>query len=364
MGFEEKKKLKETAKDHFVVFCTKCEKQVKVYDNQKSGLISKKFICENDHFGQGIYKCEQCSSEFFHNNSRKYCSKCLTTKCVQCHRYFIGTNIKSLYCSSECKKESTKRKCVICNNDYYSLNTKKKTCSTECQLLYKNNTKTLSCKWCRRLFEMTEINHYNKNFFCSVLCRDSYYKNRKSNNVIKNKQSKLREKVKQDISSIRSLVLILIEPRLQVEKEFGFYHDVNQEHFSENLKEYVRKRDGYKCVICDYDQNLEVHHKIPRRLGGINHEDNLVTLCTSCHRAIETGDVDHATNKCFERYAKNHGRISLADYAKVDRKRLQKEINQKLDELFEDITKHADTKDIVKKIDLTFDLVSKIHFVK
>lgn len=73
-----------------------------------------------------------------------------------------------------------------------------------------------------------------------------------------------------------------------MERSFGTYYDVNNEHFSENLKDLVKKRDNYKCVICNHDQNLEVHHKIPRRLGGLNDADNLVTLCSACHRFIET----------------------------------------------------------------------------
>jgi hypothetical protein len=32
---------------------------------------------------------------------------------------------------------------------------------------------------------------------------------------------------------------------------------------------------------------MEEHHVLPKRFGGGNHEQNLVTLCASCHRAVE-----------------------------------------------------------------------------
>ncbi|WP_025025718.1 HNH endonuclease [Caldalkalibacillus mannanilyticus] len=77
--------------------------------------------------------------------------------------------------------------------------------------------------------------------------------------------------------------------------------------FSEGVKEAVLRRDSYHCYICENDKELEVHHVLPRRLGG-NHElDNLVTLCKRCHRHIETGNVTHAISKCFENAKKHYG---------------------------------------------------------
>jgi len=33
---------------------------------------------------------------------------------------------------------------------------------------------------------------------------------------------------------------------------------------------------------------MEEHHILPRRYGGTDDEGNLVTLCASCHRAVES----------------------------------------------------------------------------
>lgn len=43
------------------------------------------------------------------------------------------------------------------------------------------------------------------------------------------------------------------------------------------------------CFICGEDNPvvLEEHHIIPRRHGGSDNEENLVTLCANCHKAVE-----------------------------------------------------------------------------
>ena len=46
-----------------------------------------------------------------------------------------------------------------------------------------------------------------------------------------------------------------------------------------------------ECEICGAVQGLDRHHVIPRRMGGtkdeaVHDEDNLITLCRSCHRNL------------------------------------------------------------------------------
>ncbi len=65
------------------------------------------------------------------------------------------------------------------------------------------------------------------------------------------------------------------------------------------IRERVRTRDGFRCQVCGLPENgrqHDVHHKIPFRnfktQNGINliqaHRlENLVTLCSSCHRKAE-----------------------------------------------------------------------------
>jgi 5-methylcytosine-specific restriction endonuclease McrA len=37
---------------------------------------------------------------------------------------------------------------------------------------------------------------------------------------------------------------------------------------------------------CGQTRFLEIHHLVPRAAGGKNRQDNLVTLCASCHRLL------------------------------------------------------------------------------
>jgi len=54
------------------------------------------------------------------------------------------------------------------------------------------------------------------------------------------------------------------------------------------LRENILKRDNHTCQICNSsDKKLEVHHIIPKRMGGRDIENNLVSVCKSCHKKIE-----------------------------------------------------------------------------
>lgn len=48
--------------------------------------------------------------------------------------------------------------------------------------------------------------------------------------------------------------------------------------------------DGHKCRTCGHDGStwqLEVHHVSHERFGNEDVEHDLITLCSSCHNAIE-----------------------------------------------------------------------------
>jgi len=60
--------------------------------------------------------------------------------------------------------------------------------------------------------------------------------------------------------------------------------------FNEELKNKIRKRDNYKCRICEKSQEqslieirkkLDIHHIDYSKDNNL--EDNLITLCRSCH---------------------------------------------------------------------------------
>lgn len=43
-----------------------------------------------------------------------------------------------------------------------------------------------------------------------------------------------------------------------------------------------------ECYFCDESEALDRHHIVPRRHGGSDDEENLVTVCPTCHRKLET----------------------------------------------------------------------------
>ena len=63
----------------------------------------------------------------------------------------------------------------------------------------------------------------------------------------------------------------------------------------ENVKAYVKARDGFRCRSCGSRDHLEVHHIRQRKDGGSNSPDNLITLCHGCHRAWHEGKKDMVT---------------------------------------------------------------------
>ncbi|MBM4401860.1 MAG: HNH endonuclease [Candidatus Cloacimonetes bacterium] len=53
------------------------------------------------------------------------------------------------------------------------------------------------------------------------------------------------------------------------------------------LADYIRTRDEYKCAGCGISGKLYVHHIIPYRISRDDREENLITLCASCHSIQE-----------------------------------------------------------------------------
>jgi 5-methylcytosine-specific restriction endonuclease McrA len=51
----------------------------------------------------------------------------------------------------------------------------------------------------------------------------------------------------------------------------------------ESLRQQILRRDGWRCQSCGAMTNLEVHHKEFRSHSGHDSDENLITLCTTCH---------------------------------------------------------------------------------
>ena len=51
----------------------------------------------------------------------------------------------------------------------------------------------------------------------------------------------------------------------------------------ESLRQQMLRRDGWRCQTCGAMSNLEVHHREFRSHSGADAEENLITLCVTCH---------------------------------------------------------------------------------
>jgi len=56
----------------------------------------------------------------------------------------------------------------------------------------------------------------------------------------------------------------------------------------ENLRQVVLRRDGWRCQSCGAMANLETHHRQFRSHSGDDSEENLITLCVSCHAEMHS----------------------------------------------------------------------------
>jgi 5-methylcytosine-specific restriction endonuclease McrA len=59
----------------------------------------------------------------------------------------------------------------------------------------------------------------------------------------------------------------------------------------EALRQEVLCRDEWRCQSCGAMSNLEVHHQEFRSHSGADSEENLITLCSSCHSTVHGRNV-------------------------------------------------------------------------
>ena len=75
-------------------------------------------------------------------------------------------------------------------------------------------------------------------------------------------------------------------------KHWGYQKGTN--YGFENTKAMVLNRDNYTCQYCKgkhKDSKLEVHHIVFRSKGGSDEENNLITLCHTCHKDLHSGKI-------------------------------------------------------------------------
>ncbi len=53
-----------------------------------------------------------------------------------------------------------------------------------------------------------------------------------------------------------------------------------------------KERDMYRCQLCGTVHQAEGHHIIDYQYGGRASEDNIITLCHTCHKEVHQGKKD------------------------------------------------------------------------
>lgn len=71
--------------------------------------------------------------------------------------------------------------------------------------------------------------------------------------------------------------------RVQQKIDYNKYIETDEWHERSEQRKIL---DGYKCVICKSDKNLDVHHITYDRKGHEDIRHDLVTLCHDCHMKL------------------------------------------------------------------------------
>jgi len=53
----------------------------------------------------------------------------------------------------------------------------------------------------------------------------------------------------------------------------------------------ILERDDWKCQHCGRRNELEIHHLVRRSQSGADCEENLIVLCSGCHRWLHAGGL-------------------------------------------------------------------------
>ncbi|MFB5165149.1 HNH endonuclease [Parageobacillus toebii] len=248
-----------------------------------------------------LCECKKCLKEFFSKYSHsKYCSEeCKQENCLVCNKLFVPTSKLKFHCSDRCKEIYYTHTCVVCGEEFYREQKSAKFCSSECRTAFYEVRRTARnniCKNCKRVFAFLD----SSADFCSAECRIEYVSKQREKRKFNWEDEQERRELYQ---LVKSKVEILLHKREQLinERIISTVNFWGVDGFTQSLSEKIKQRDGYACYVCEDTKTLEVHHILPRKLGGSHSEDNLVTLCTKCHRAIETGNKEHAIKKCFSK---------------------------------------------------------------
>jgi len=231
-------------------------------------ITNDKLFCNRDCFNNRpshlhTMTCEQCGNQFIKTSSQMarskhhFCSRqcshawhrtCVSVACEQCSKIVKRKPAKlkttqHTFCSPECRYV------------WLSENTKGEKCPT-----WKGGLIKVSCAQCGKdiLREPNQLRKANR-YFCSRTCYGLWVSTCTGSKA----------------------------PNWQGGLSFEPYTD----EFNDDLKQWVRSRDGYECQLCHMSEQehiqtqgrvLSVHH-IDYCKTNNNPNSNLIALCIECH---------------------------------------------------------------------------------
>ena len=254
--------------------------------------------------------------------------------------------------------------CANCGKDVFKMpseiRSKNVFCDKKCLNDYRERARvTINCEHCGVNFVKTKGNITGKRSFCSRKCKDEWqreglkgdnnpFKNKKHSeeSILKMKKTQLEKGLRGKNNPRYNRVLVNCEECgesvLKIPysvsrskhqycskkcKDIGRAREVvgkNNPNYNPNLsdedrisrtkilgyahfKNSVIRRDDFKCVICESDENLVVHHLNSYHWDKDNrlNPDNAVVLCYDCHRDFhQKYGQKFNTKKQFEEFKK------------------------------------------------------------
>lgn len=225
-----------------------------------------------------IHACPKCKEEF---DSKKG----MRTHYALSHEGSLKTTVIECY---RCGKKAERRKTVVENND-------KTFCSKECK--YDTKTK-INCNECGQEFKVYKNKSQNRSH-CSQECRNESYRNGRFFTC-----EVCEEEVYRPNSQAESFDKKFCSHKCQTkyysgEKHYRYKEDKKEYTYSggwTNAREKRLEKDNHKCQECGKQDNLHIHHIKPyisfEDKFKANRQDNLITLCCTCHMKHEKGGME------------------------------------------------------------------------
>jgi 5-methylcytosine-specific restriction endonuclease McrA len=247
---------------------------------------SKETVCEKCGAGFRYFQSEkprrfcslECSYAFKTGVSRKDIlgTRAIQSVCLVCDTTFSTfISVKRKYCSIKCAGIAKHKRrpipnCEVCGNPTMRWDLKR--CSVACfhksrvgkPLLNRRRRVVKACAYCGTTFEAGGQSGKKKvSVYCTKKC--SGLAHRKS--------------------------------------VADFWRDGGRSNNAAwtEFRKSIFKRDGFACVFCGNQLNLQVHHAVPRRYGGTHEMTNLVSTCRHCHGSVDRViDIMMLRNPAFD----------------------------------------------------------------